>query len=174
MNQNKKIAILIGTVLSVFAVLLVFVYLGNSKRMNAGVEKNGPGTNLPVAEQQGDEEQIKDQASLGESSSEKGDQGEVFDGILSKKMDDKIVVKKNDNGEELEFYLQQDTKITLMKLFLKDSAKKDTELEANNPITLNDISEGDNLSIVGIKTKERGDDSYLANEIKKIELSLGE
>lgn len=169
MNQNKKIAILIGTVFSVFAVLLVFVYLGNSKRMSAEVGKIGPEANVPVIEEQG-QGQVGD-GFLSDSGPLKEDQGEVFDGVLLQKMDGKMVMKKGDSEDELEFRISQDTKITLMKLSLKDDTKKDTEFQESVSITLDEVVPGDNLSIVAKKSEEEKD-LYLANEIKKIELSL--
>lgn len=169
MNQNKKIAILIGTVFSVFAVLLVIVYLGNSKRMSAEVGKIGPEANVPVIEEQG-QGQVGD-GFLSDSGPLKEDQGEVFDGVLLQKMDGKMVMKKGDSEDELEFRISQDTKITLMKLSLKDDTKKDTEFQESVSITLDEVVPGDNLSIVAKKSEEEKD-LYLANEIKKIELSL--
>lgn len=165
MNQNKKAIILLSAVFLIFAILLIFVVLSSKTNKVNNLKNNSPVMNELTKQAENKEMEIKDSASNQKPEGE--DEGEVFDGVLIKKEAGKLLMKKNNTGEELVFSVSSEAKLMQMELALKNEKTNETEFKGNKEIELIEIKEGDSLSIVAKKSTEE-DGVYIVNEVKKV------
>lgn len=169
MGQNKKIIILV-IVLLLLAAMLSFIFQEKFGNKKEALTKNNITT--MKTKQVEKEDEIKEGATKKEETGSDAEIGEsnevVFDGTLSKiEGKSAIFVKDRKNEEELKFYINSETKISLMELLVKNPETGETELKDQKPIQLNEVKIGDGISVVSVKSADE-EKAYLAKEIRKV------